>query len=326
MNISTAATISQRCLTHTTSTHKDSTTAAESTVSKADNRDSDNTSSSTSTILREIPTRISQPTPTDAAVDLHNDDDERRQHQTFPPLAINLDESRTFLTRTQSCHADISSDSQLLEEITAKMQQRRPLPLESIDQHRTIKDDVQSYARIPPPDPSSHQHPAPTSENEDAPCPQMDCLDTIAFPSFQETQHLLDTMTQNSQALRNLIALSEKLLASMTHIESALDAIIPAPPQGSALVSLPHSMATRELPNITTPATVTDLTTQQFPSNRNNLHWQPNASPWPSPPALIRKSAQKLPPRTRKKLVPAKPSVARGCPGMSRTKDNLRPP
>jgi len=85
MNISTAAIISQRCSPHTTSNQKASPTEQELIVSKAAPRGIDNASSHHLPILREIPTKISQPSAANTVI-VHDDNDVQHQ-QTIPPLS-----------------------------------------------------------------------------------------------------------------------------------------------------------------------------------------------------------------------------------------------
>ncbi len=326
MATSTAATISQRCSLHTTTTHKDPSTWSELIASKADNCDIDTRTYHTSNILREIPTRISL-LPTAATANLPDDDDDRRQHKPFPSPSINLEESKHLSQSRPSTCNDIVSTNTLLAEIDAKMRQRWPLPL-TIESNCVVTDETQYLTDSPPPAFSSLQH--TTLEDEDAPShPLFDKLDTFAISLQTNTQHLIDAMTKNSHALCTLTTMVDELCAKMTRLECAINALVSAPtPPCSAPASVlnPTAMADSKIP--LPPAPALDRQKLPFPPHRhcNNLHRPTKASPWPPPLALLPNSAQKLKPQTRIKKVPAKPSIARGCPGMSRTKDNLRPP
>jgi len=66
-------------------------------ASKADNHGIDNHNYHTSTILLEIPTRISQLSSTAAAANLPDDDDDDQcQNKAFPSPSINLEESKNL--------------------------------------------------------------------------------------------------------------------------------------------------------------------------------------------------------------------------------------
>jgi len=155
MTTLTAATISQQCSLHTTTTHKDPSTIPELIVSKADNSGIDNHSSHPSTILREIPTRISQISSTAAAED-PDDDDDQHQHRPFPSPSITLDESPKNLpqSRPSSSSAFLSMEKSLADitALAAKMKQRWPLPLNSTVPNCAVKDDMQ-YISQPRPSP-----------------------------------------------------------------------------------------------------------------------------------------------------------------------------
>jgi len=222
-------------------TNVDMTTTA-STVSKADSCGIDNTSSTSSTLLRENPTRNSQLFST-AAVDDHLDDDnEQRQHQTFSFLP---DENKmTLLPRTSSCNDDDSFDYKSeLAAITARcerMQQQWPLLLASSDTNRVIKDDTQS-PECTPPEPSS-PWPTDTTMANEALCHPLECPVTFEPHSLiHQSQSLLDKMKKQSQALRNLTVLSDKLLSLMTCVVSEVDKLVAVQPPHMILVpSTPH--------------------------------------------------------------------------------------
>jgi len=219
MNILMAATISLQCPTHTTSTHKDPPTLTELTVSKANTQGIENKSFNTSSIPWEIITRISQLTPTNAVVDLLDDNDEWCQHMTFQSLSTNLDENKNiFHTQTPSCN-DIDSFNYKLQlaAITARckwMQQQWLLPNVLINQnHCVIQDDVSYSDHFPTPKLSSPWHIDTTLANKDAHCLQIDCPATIKPPSLlQQSQSLLNNTKQQSQALCNLMTLSKSSL------------------------------------------------------------------------------------------------------------------
>jgi len=383
MATSTAATISQRCSSHTTTTHQDSSTISELIVSKADNCGIGNHSYHPSKILREIPTRISQLSSTAAAADPDDDDDRRQPEPFFTSLSINLDESPNLpqsrpsssntidsidkllddldaiattirwpvplnsndptcavkddaqqlpQPRPSSCNEVVSIDK-LLADIAAtnaKMTQRWPLPINSTNPNCIVNDDMQYLDDNPPPAPSSLPPLTTTLETEDAPYTPLDKLDDFTESFIKNTQNIIKISAQNSQALSILITKFDELSALMTRLEHVVDTLVTdKPPHCYAPVPVHHPTATNKPKIPSTPTPVPEL--QQLPCSphcyHNNLHRPTAASPWPPPPlALFPNPAKKLKPPTRIKKVLAKSSVVRGCLGMSRTKDNLRPP
>jgi len=383
MATSTAATISQRCLLHTETTHKDPSTVSELIVSKADNRGIDNYSFPTLNTLREIPTRISPISSTAAADDLLDDDD-RRQHKLFPSPSINLEASTTINhSRTSSCqdiasltqmlaatdakmrqrgllppqatdpncavtspsinleestnltHSrpspchDITSLTQMLATTDAKMRQRGLLPPQATNPNCAVNDDTQYLANHPPHALSS-PHITMMPEKEDAPLPHFAKLEIFEQDFLARTTTLLDTMAKNSQALRTLITICVELSTKVTRLECAIATIVPAPtPHHSAPVPMLHHMDKTDTTIPSNPTPAPEKQKPPFPPirYRNNPHQPNDATPWPPlPPALFPKPAQKLKTPSRIKKVLAKSSVVRGCLGMSRTKDYLRPP
>jgi len=256
---------------------------------------------------------------------------------TFSSLPTTVDENNTIQQpRTSSCNdVDMLDYKTELADITAKceaMQQRWSLMTAVIDQpHSAVKDDTQPSDTTQQPDPSYPHQVKTTLAIVDAPCIQIDCHATNELPSlFQQSQHLLDNMKRQSLALRNLTKMSEKLLELMTQVDRAIDALaLDQPPKRYTPVLSNGSMPTTHSTIQLTSARVLDSQPQRFPSTRhpNPLILKTVASPWHRPPTeLFPKPALKMKPHTRMKRDPEGPSVVRGCPGMSWTKDNLRPP
>jgi len=363
MNILTAAPISQRCLMHTTSTHKDSTTAPELIVSKAANCGSDNKSSFPLQILREIPTKISQQHPTTTAVALSDDDDERRQHPTFssPP-----DETEQILSpRSPLCDDDSFDYRSKIDAITTRcelMQQQWPVLLAAFDQTCAILTE-QHFNHVPQPELSTplcdNDHsftndklkiPAPTAASDSTakncaittdaqhydnvqtldpspPQPTHATLDTV----FQQSMRILDVAKQQSQALQQQSqALQQQSQALQTLTAKseellALMTLVVSAVDHLALVPSPHSMTTTTITLPTAPAP--DITKLPVPTRHpSTLYERTNTSPGPPLLVLFQNPAQKLKPLIHKQRAPVKPFVVRGCPGKVWTKDNLRPP
>jgi len=322
MTISTAANISQRCPTCTTSTYQASSTATESTVPKADLCVFENTSSHSSTLLREIPTRISTLLSTDAADDLLDDDHERRQHATVSLPSVD-ETTMSPSPRTSSDNVEFDYRSELAA-ITARcawMEQQWPSLLASIDQNCVVND-MQPSDDLPsaPPSPWPID---PTPETE-APRHQIEGIATFDPSSLvQQSQNLLTDMQQQSQAIRHLTTLSDELLTLMTRVVSEVDKLV--------TVQLPLNLVPASYPPTTknstitsSPAPATTIKNPSFPSTRHPNNLSTNIALWlPSTPAIFPKPAQKTKPRTRMKRVAAKPSVVSGRRG--KTKD-LRPP
>jgi len=338
MTSSAAANISQRCPTHTTSTFKASSTITELTVSKADPCGIDNRSFHPSTLLREIPTRNPPFFSTDAVVDHVDDDNERRQQTTHPSLPNTADETKTtHQPRTPSCDDVDSFDYKSeLAEITTRceaMQQRWSLMTVVIDQNPAIKEDAEPSDYIQQPDPSHPQQIQTTLANVAAPCTTIDRCATDEPPSLlHESQCLLVTMQQQSQALRNLTEMSEKLLELMTQVVCAFAVLVPdqPPPKRYTLAPTNLRLPTTNSTIHSTKAHVPNIQPQRIPPT-----WHPDtpyartiAPPWPHHPnAPFPKPAPTLKPQpTSMKRIPEKPFAVRGCQGMLWTKDNLRPP
>jgi len=142
MATSTAATISQRCFLHTKTTHKDTSTVYELTVAKADNRGLNNDNFHTLKTLQEIPTRISPITSTTAANDLPNDDNDRRQHQSFPSPSINLEERTSLPHPRPSSGNEIELLTQMLAATNTKMRQLGLLALQAPEPNCATNDDT----------------------------------------------------------------------------------------------------------------------------------------------------------------------------------------
>jgi len=203
------------------------------------------------------------------------------------------------------------------------MQQQWLLLLASINTNRVIKDDTQSPERTPP-EPSS-PWPTDTTMANEALCHPLECPVTFEPHSLiHQSQSLLDEMKKQSQALRNLTVLSDKLLSLMTCVVSEVDKLVAVQPPHMILVP-----STPPLPMTNTTITLLPAPGKKplLPSTRNpnNLHTATSSRP-PRPPALFPKTIQITKPHTRMKMATAKPSVVRGCYGTSWTKDNLRPP
>ncbi len=125
MNISTAANTPPRCPTTPTSIHTASPTLKELTASQAGTRCTDNPSSTILTVLREIPTRISQQNPTATVVDLPDADDDRYSN-TCTHLSIKLFEIPT-LSRTPTT-LDYRAQLAAITADCERLQQRWQLP------------------------------------------------------------------------------------------------------------------------------------------------------------------------------------------------------
>jgi len=326
MATSTAATISQRCLLHTKTTNKDTSTVYELTVSKADNRGLNNDNFHTLKILREIPTRISTLTSTAAADDLPNDDDDRRQHQSFPSPSINLEESTSLPHPRPSSSNDIELLTQMLAATDTKMRQLGLLPLQAPEPNCAANDDTPYIADSKPPALSSLLL-TTTLEKEDALFAKLDIFEQGLLDRLKTLSVITE---QHSQALCTLTTICDGFSTMMTRFERVIDTILPAPiPNHSAPVPSLHPMDTTDTTIPLTPTPAPEKQKLPFPPNqyRNNPHRPTDATPWPPPPpALFSKPAQKLKTPTQIKKTLAKPSVVRGCIGKSRTKDNLRPP
>jgi len=310
---------------HTKTTHKDTSTVYELTVSKADNRGLDNDNFHTSKSLREIPTRIS-PITSAAADDLPNNDDDRRQHQSFPSPSINLEESTSLPHPRPSSSNELDLLSQMLDATDTKMRQLGLLPLQAPESNCAANDETPYLDDSTPPALSSLLL-TTTLEKEDALFAKLelfeqDLLDRIKI--------IRDFTEQRSQALRTLKTMCDGLSTRMTRFERVIDTIVSAPiPNHSAPVPSLHPMDTTDTTIPLTPTPALEKQKMPLPPNRyrNNPHRPTDATPWPPPqPALFPKPAQKLKTPTRIKKTLAKPSVVRGCLGKSRTKDNLRPP
>ncbi len=314
MNISTAATISQRCSRHITSTHKASPTMQELTVSKAAHRGIDNAKSNNLNTLREIPTRISQPLATAAAVVLHDDNDARYKHQT-PSSLSTVKETKNSSQRTSPSNAVEFFDEELdaiIARCNSWRQQRRPTLIASSDANGT----AHTPQLTSPPDTSSPRS-SMTLASEDA-----------TDPLLKNSQRLLDNMQQRSQALSNLAATSDELVAVMTLLANVVDNLFSAQPPNIVLAPSPNLMATTKSTIISTPALVHEIIKSPLPPTPqpDTSHPCNGPSPWPPPPAPFQKPAPKLKPLVHKKRIKVKPSFVSGRSGPSRTKDCLRPP
>jgi len=275
MNISTATNISQWCSMSTTSTCKAFSTTTKSTVSKATPCGINNTSSHLSTLLREIPTRTSQIFSTNAIDDLLDNDSKHRPHKT---LSSFQDANKmTLQPQTLSGNDDDSFDYKLeLAAITARckrMQQQWLLLLALIDQNCVIKDDMQSSDRIPPA-PSS-PWPIDTMLANEALCHLIECPAPFEPSSIiHQSQRLLTDMKKQSQALCNLMAMSNKLLALMTCVGSKVDKLVAIQPPNPTPVPLPHPLTMTNTTIISIPAHEPELKKLLLPYTQyhNNLH------------------------------------------------------
>ncbi len=284
-------------------------------MSKAAHCGIDNASSNNLTTLREIPTRISQPLATAAAVVIHHDDnDAQYQHQT-PSSLPTVKENKNSSQRTSSSTAvEFINNTEELDAIIARcqswLQQRRPMPIESTDPNGATQDAPQLTS---PPDTSSPWS-SVTLASEDA-----------THHILKNSQRLLDNMQQQSQALSNLVATSDELVALMTRVANVVDNLFSVQPPKIVLAHSPDPMAMTKSTITSIPAPVPEPI--HSPSPPNTSHPCNDASPWtPPPPAPFQKPAPKLKPLVRKKRVKVKPSFVHGRPGPLRTKDCLRPP
>ncbi len=289
---------------------------------KADLCDIKNTSSHPSTLLQEIPTRISKLFSTDAADDPLDDDHERCQQATvsLPIVAVT---TMSPSTRTSSDNDEFDYRSELAA-ITARcawMEQQWPSLLASIDQNCAVNA-TQPSVNLPPAPPSPW--PIDMTLETEAPHHQIEGIATFDPSSLlQQSQNLLTNMQQQSQAICHLKMLSDELLTLMTCVVSKVDKLV--------TVQLPLNLVPAPYPPTTTnstitssPAPATTIKNPSFPSTRHPNNLSTNITPWlPSTPAIFPKPAQKTKPRTRMKRVAAKPSVVSGRRG--KTKD-LRPP
>jgi len=149
---------------------------------------------------------------------------------------------------------------------------------------------------------------------------------------LQQSQSLLVNMKQQSQALRNLTEMSDKLLGLMTQVAHAIDVLVPDQPPPKRHTPVPSNLRLTTI-NSTIHSTTTrapNIQSQRVPST-----WHPETPylrtlnpPWPHHPTVpFPKPAPNLKPQqTCMKRIPEKPSVVCSCQGMRRTKDNLRPP
>jgi len=141
-------------------------------------------------------------------------------------------------------------------------------------------------------------------------------------------QHLLDDMRQQSTALSNLVAMSDELVAIMTCVASVVDNLCSALHPKIVLDPLPKPMVLiKTIISIPAPVPKIKPPSPSTPQPAIIAYPCTTATPWPPPPSEpSMKSVQKLKPCVRKKRFKAKPSIARGRPSPSRTKDNLCPP
>ncbi len=317
MNISTAAITSQRTPQHTTSDHKASPTEKELTVSKVATCGIGNTSSSLFPILREIPTTISQPSAANTVV-VHHDDNDVQHQQPLPSLSASQENTNSSQRQPKSNAAELCDDTKELDAIIARcawLQQQWPTPIESIDLKGAAQNDAQHL--VPPPDTSSSRNSVLLAS-----------VDATAH-ILTTQQHLLDDMRQQSTTLRNLVAMSDELVEIMTRVARVVDNLCSAQHPKIVIVPSPNPMVPIQSTIISNPAPAPKIKPPlpATPQPAINVYPCTADTLWPPPPPEpSMKTAQKLKPLVRKKRLKAKPSVVRGRPGPSRTKDNLRPP
>jgi len=290
----------------------------ESIVSKAATCGRDNKSSPPSITLCDIPTRLSQQNPTATAVTLPDDNNEQRQHQPFSPIPDETDPTLILPPCTPLCNDDSFDYRSTLDAITTRcemMQHQWPLLLASFDQTcAALTTQYSDHVPQPdPPTPSCNDVPSFKHDKMETPAPNatLDSIDKKCAvkvdaeyydgvqtpdPSHQHTHatletvlqqslHLLDVATQQSQTLRNLTEKSEVLLALMTRVVSAVDNL--------ALVPSPYSMTMTTITLPTEPAP--DLTKPPAPTRHpSNLHVRTHPSPWHPPLVLFQRPAQKM--------------------------------
>jgi len=184
------------------------------------------------------------------------------------------------------------------------------MPIASTDPNSAAQDALQL---IPPPDTSS-----PWSS-------VMLASEDATHHILKNSQRLLDNMQHQSQALSNLVATSDELVALMTSVANVVDNLFSVQPPKFVLAHSPNPTAMTQSTITLIPAPVPE--TIKSPSPPNTSHPCNDASPWtPSPPAPFQQPAPKLKPLVRKKRIKVKPSFVRGRPGPLRTKDCLRLP
>ncbi len=160
MTTSTAAKTPPRCLPTITNIATMSQPLDELIVAKYGTRDIDSTQNNSSTVLREIPTGISLPSATAAAIDRHFDDDASHPLQPRPSPSPTRGETKrsTSLLPPPSVVDDSFDYRSKLVEISAKIDQMRqqwPLP-PPIDQgHPTFP----CTTSFPPPNLSANDAP-----------------------------------------------------------------------------------------------------------------------------------------------------------------------
>ena len=285
-------------------------------MSKAVTCGIDNASSNNLTILREIPTRISQHSAADAVV-VHHDDKDVRQ-QTLSSLSTAKEDKHSSQRTSTSNDVEPFDNNEELDAIIERcawLQQQWSTPIASIDPNGSAQIDAQHL--VPQPDTSFPRNSVTLTS--------VDVTEHI----LTNYQHLHDDMRQQSTTLRSLAAMSDELVEIMTRLASVVDNLCSAPHPNTVLVPSPNPMATIKPTIISTPALVPEHTNPPLPPTLQpaTLYLCTADSPWPPPPPEpFMKTAQKLKPLVRKKRLKAKPSVARGRPGPSRTKDCLRPP
>jgi len=283
-------------------------------VSKAATRGIDNARSNNLTILREIPTRIS-PLSAGAVVVIHHDDNDARQQQTLSSLPTAKAETQSSQRSSSSKVVGPFDDNAELDAIIARcawLQQQWSTPIASIDPNGAAQIDAQHLVI---PDTSSPRNSAPLASVD------------ATEPILTNYQHLLDNMRQQSTTISNLAAMSDELVAIMTRVASVIDNLCSAQPP--RIVPSPNPMATIKSTTISIPAPAPKITKLTLPSTPQPATKDPRTadSPWlPPPPEPHMKTVPKMKPPVRKKRLKAKPSVIRGRPGPSRTKDNLCPP
>jgi len=203
-------------------------------------------SSTNLTTLREIPTRISQPLATAAAIVVHHDDnDARHQHQT-PSSLSTVKENKNRSQRTSSSNAvEFIDDTEELDAIIARcqswLQHRRPMPIASTDPNGAIQDALQL---IPPPDTSSPWS-SVTLASEDA-----------THHILKNSQRLLDNMQHQSQALSHLVATSDELVALMTSVANVVNNLFSVQPPKFVLAHSPNPTAMTQSTITSIPAPV----------------------------------------------------------------------
>jgi len=189
---------------------------------------------------------------------LHNNNNAWHHHQTLSSLSTVKENKNSSQQTSSSNAAEFSNDMEELDTIIARcqwLQQWWPMPIVSIDPNGTIQDNAQQLTSPPA---TSSPRSSVTLASEDA-------IDHI----LTNSQHLLDNMQQQSQTLSNLVAMSDKLVALMTHVTNVVNNLFSTQSPKIALVPSPNPMVMTKSTIISTPAPVPKII--KLPSSEREI-------------------------------------------------------